>query len=90
MAGCSPTALAWLGRHTLEILMLHTTVIHIVKDILNLPLSNTAEQLFVEKFDPKGILAYLLAVAFVTLLIILIEKTRTLLKSKNAAPVKSQ
>lgn len=72
------TALAWLGRHTLEILMLHTTVIHIVKDILNLPLSNTAEQLFVEKFDPKGILAYLLTVAFVTLLIILIEKTRTL------------
>ena len=76
-------ALIWLGGHTLQILMLHLAVMHLIKDILHLPQTNAAEQLFVDKVEPGNILAYFLTIIVVVLIILLIEKVTALIKNQK-------
>lgn len=66
-------ALVWLGQHTLQILVLHLTVMHIIKDILRLPQTNAAESLFVDAVEPGNVLAYFLTLLVVTLLILALD-----------------
>ena len=66
--------LAWLGRHTLPILTLHMTIMHILKDILGLPQLNAAEEAFAEKIEPRNALAYILTLLIVSGIILFQER----------------
>ena len=71
---CLAAVLAWLGRHTLPILTLHMTIMHILKDILGLPQLNAAEEAFAEKIEPRNALAYILTMLIVSGIILFQER----------------
>ena len=71
------TVLIWFGRHTLQILCLHLSVMHIIKDILRLPQTNAAEKLFVDKVEPGNILAFFLTLAVTFGIVTLMDKIKS-------------
>lgn len=68
--------LTWLGTHTFQILMLHLTVMHVLKDIFGLPQTNAAESLFVDRVEPMNLLAYVLTIFICAGIIMLNEKIK--------------
>lgn len=77
--------LIWLGQHTLQILCLHLTVMHLIKDILGLPQTNAAESLFVEKIQPGNVLAFFLTLVVTVLLIMLLDGIKGRMARKKAS-----
>ena len=71
---CLAAVLAWLGRHTLPILTLHMTIMHILKDILGLPQLNAAEAAFAEKIEPRNALACILTLVIISGIILFQER----------------
>ncbi len=78
-------ALIWLGQHTLQILVLHLTVMHLIKDILGLPQTNAADSVFVEKILPGNVLAFFLTLLVTVLLIMLLNRIKGRAARKKAA-----
>ncbi len=76
--------LAWLGRHTLQILVLHMTVMHVIRDLLRLPQAN-ATALFVERIPPENALVFFLTLVVVSLLILLHDRLKGRVARKKAA-----
>ncbi len=66
--------LIWIGQHTFLILILHLSFVHIIKDILNLPQTNSAEQLFVEHPIHMNAVALLIAYIVIPLFLLLHDK----------------
>ncbi len=76
--------LAWLGRHTLQILVLHMTVMHVIRDLLRLPQTNPTE-LFVERIPPENALVFFLTLVVVSALILLCDRLKGRMARKKAA-----
>lgn len=75
--------LTWFGQHTLLVLLLHITIVHILKDIFGLPQFNAADQLFVDKMDFRTIPVYFLTLIIVYFIVIGIEKVFSYKKTTN-------
>ena len=75
--------LTWLGTHTLQILMLHLAVMHVLKDIFGLPQTNAADSLFVDHVEPMNVVVYFATIFVCVGIILLIEKIRASLSERK-------
>ena len=69
--------LIWIGQHTFIILILHVSFVHIIKDIMHLPQTNSAEQLFVD--HPIHMNAVALVIAYIVIILFLLLHDKVIL-----------
>ena len=60
----------FLGRNSMLILMVHMSIVHIVKDIFHLEQRNAASSLFGDSTNPMELVAFVVIVILVSLFVV--------------------
>ena len=68
------TGLIWLGRHSLEILLLHRPIAYLIREAMGLPHFISGNPLFIEKITPENLIAFLLIFVFMIPMLIAFDK----------------
>jgi len=76
--------MSWLGRHSLQILFLHLSVIHLVIDAFGYDQMISEYPQIVDKVNIDQVITFFVAMAILIILITLIDKGSELFKKKKA------
>ena len=70
------SALIWLGRRSLEILLLHRPIAYLIRDALGLPHFISGDPLYIDKITSKNLTAFLLVFLIMIPLLIAFDRYR--------------
>ena len=76
--------LIWLGRHSLEILLLHRPIAYLIRDAMGLPHFISGDPLYIDKITMENLIAFLLIFVFMIPMLIAYDRYKARKKAGAA------